>query len=260
MLTTDAELRGLLDALRAYCFRGLTPYDARRPWAAGRLLRLTPRVPVLLPVAEFTPAALRERFGDAPIAPSFPRANDPKGEALSWHLSRRVAVLLTSALEHLRTRRWNATGIPAGGSEVQAILSDIWHRDGIAFDRNSSAILAAGNSHPLFVVVSIEPQRPPLAAPARTAARSVLDRFVSTFNDKMLTPPRVFTLEEFVAAARQHLCAGISAREVAAALRRASPSAWAKNGDGRPPTRLKPTAAELAAAGRAAAAAAEACR
>ena len=80
------------------------------------------------------------------------------------------------------------------------------------------------------------------------ASRSALDRFACAFGEAILAADRRFTLGELVDAVRQHLGAGVSAREVEASLQRSSPAERA--GSGRRAAHEVPTEAELAQAAR----------
>jgi hypothetical protein len=258
----DAEICGLRIAARAYA--GSARLDPGRPaaaaWQRRALARINaPLLPQTINPAAFTGEAFRLEFGIEPaggwyaVRPGVP--GDVVGMILH-HARRRLHAVLIAIIDSLRDGRRLVTGIPAAGGHVAALPPDLWDRVGIAIDlRNSAIVAAAAGAGALPLFVSLEVQRPAVPGAPGRAARSALAKFVEAFSAAMAAAGRRFTVCELTTTARQHLGEAVSGREAVAALRRASPPAWA-NGDGRRPAGLKPTATELVAAGRSAAAAA----
>ena len=246
MLGTDGEIRGLLATLQTYCLRGLARYDERRPAAVHRLRRTR----ASHPGASFTRSIFAGIGGKARLwnsIPSFAASHDPKLGMIAWHLRRRVWNLLTGEFGGLRAGRLLATGISPTAAGRTGVSPDVWSASTAIFSLEQNALKVGDCVLFVDVVASPAALSPAALSPA---SRSALGKFIAVFDAEMAAVQRRFTVDELAAAARRHLGDSVSAREIAAAVRRASPPAWTNSG--RRPAGVVPCPAELDAAGRAA--------
>jgi hypothetical protein len=221
----DDELRELRD-------------DARR-----RRLRLAVvQLPSPLSPAAFTQATLCE----CPPAPQWTvGVSDPWATWLQARIRRRLSEILASVFGDLRAGRFEGTGFVPGSVSRTVAPAELWASPSVVLDIRANALLAG----PTVLFAGVEVQSP--SQRPRSASRSALDTFVVSFDAAILAVGRRYSIGELVTTTRQHLGAGVSAREVEAALQRASPAAW--SGSGRRPACAVPTEAELAQAARLAA-------
>ena len=239
-IEVDGELAGLARAAAAY---------AQRTRNVGLLHTVVTAMPRRIAPAGFTAERLRAEYGEGPwydTPPSWSgHVRDPRAVLLVEHIDRRRAELLVEVFDNIRHGRLIATGIQAATGARTCVPGDLWRSEAVALDMRASGLLVGEAT----VFCGVEVRSPPPAP--RSASRSALDRFTRGFGTAMEAAGRTCVISEIIGAARQHLGAAVSAREVEAAIRRVSPPALA--GPGRRPAALVPTTAEIDAAARQAA-------